>query len=63
MPPIIEPGALQGRIVRGEAQGTNEVQFAGRAHAKARDISGIWRDLRLIEDHVHHREELATIGH
>ncbi len=53
--PVVEPRALQSRLIEVEAQWLDQVQLCAGIRAKTYDIAGIRWNLRLIEDKAEHR--------
>jgi hypothetical protein len=52
---VVEAGSFQSRVGELEPQRLNQVQDGAGIGAQADDIAGIWRNLRLIQNHVKHR--------
>ena len=62
---IIQPGAHELPVLQREAERLDQMQLATGVGAQADDIAGIWRDFRLIENHMEHEKlpaRLVSIG-
>ena len=59
---VVEAGAPQRRLVEGESQPADEMQFCAGVRAQADDIAGIARDLGLEQQHVEHTGHFRQRG-